>query len=466
MPDVTVSTPTVNYLLLAYIAVSLFLIFRFLINIYILLRKIRKNTTVPYHGSRLVLTHDRIVPHSFLNYVFINKKEFENKNIEKEILSHELAHIKQKHTADIMFIELITIIAWINPLLFFYRRAIQLNHEFLADDFVVNSITTPHKYQLLLLDKAKQPSVLVLSSSFNYLQTKKRIIMMTKNTSFRTAILKQIALIPVILITGFLFSTRVIAQDSKSSDTPVETQMQSPADDPSFNHANHSVSMGFSSWVASQIKYPSDALKNNAKGWVHVGYTVELDGSISNVKINAAADPKLGEAVAKAVKSSPKWLPGKNTTGKSPFKSAVSIKFEVPEKVISSEDIPVFAFGKIPIFGELTPGIEVDKVPLFPQAKAATEEADDDAIRSWVDQHLKYPEKALKAKIEGKVAVRFIVTSTGKLEDFLITRSASPELNSEAIRVLSLMPDWTPALQGGEAKNVYYNTEVNFKLPK
>jgi TonB family protein len=316
-----------------------------------------------------------------------------------------------------------------------------------------------------------QPSVLVLSSSFNYLQTRKRIIMMTKKTSYRIAILKQIALIPVIVATGFIFSTKVIAQETKKpaqqqTGTTQEQQKQSPENDPSFKHDRNSLSMGFSSWVASQIMYPQESLKNNVKGWVHVGYTVELDGTISNVKINAAPDPALGDAVANAVKSSPKWMPGKNTTNKSPFKSAVSIKFEIPEKVISSEDIPVFAFGKIPSFGELTIGIEVDQMPQFPEAKAATEEANEEAIRSWVDRHLKYPEKAIKAKIEGPVVIRFIVTKNGNLEDFLVTRSVSPVLNNEALRVISLMPDWKPAMQGGEPKNVYYNATVEFKLPK
>jgi TonB family protein len=417
------------------------------------------------------LTRDNYVPHSFLNYVFIYKEDYVKGNIEKEIFNHELAHVRQRHSLDILFIELITLFAWINPILYLYRRAIQLNHEFLADEFVVNSVTSPHDYQLLLLDKAMQPSVLVLSSSFNYLQTRKRIIMMTKKTSYRIAILKQIALIPVIVATGFIFSTKVIAQETKKpaqqqTGTTQEQQKQSPENDPSFKHDRNSLSMGFSSWVASQIMYPQESLKNNVKGWVHVGYTVELDGTISNVKINAAPDPALGDAVANAVKSSPKWMPGKNTTNKSPFKSAVSIKFEIPEKVISSEDIPVFAFGKIPSFGELTIGIEVDQMPQFPEAKAATEEANEEAIRSWVDRHLKYPEKAIKAKIEGPVVIRFIVTKNGNLEDFLVTRSVSPVLNNEALRVISLMPDWKPAMQGGEPKNVYYNATVEFKLPK
>jgi TonB family protein len=461
----------VNYLLLIYITVSVFLLFRFIINILVLIRKIRNNITLPYYGVKLVLTYDNQVPHSFLNYVFINKEEFEKEEIEKEIINHELAHIKQKHSIDILFIEFITLFAWINPLVYFYRKAMQLNHEFMADESVVKTFTNPQDYQLLLLDKALHPSVLVLSSSFNYLETKKRIIMMTKKTSPRVAILKQIALIPVLVFSVFLFSAKSIAQDSKKtvqkqSEIAFEQQKQSVDDDPSFKHDRHSLSMGFSPWVASQVKYPPESLKKNVKGWVHVGYTVDLDGSISNVKINAAPDPMLGEAVLKAVKSSPRWLPGKKTTGKSPFRSAVSIKFEIPEKVISSEEIPVFAFGKIPSFEELTPGIEVDEIPQFPKAKAATEEANEEAIRNWVDQNLKYPENAIKGKIEGEVTIRFIVTRDGKLEDFLVTRSASPLLNDEALRVISLMPDWKPAIQGGEPKNVYYNAIVEFKLPK
>jgi TonB family protein len=291
--------------------------------------------------------------------------------------------------------------------------------------------------------------------------------MMTKKTSLRTAILKQIALIPLILITGFLLSTRVIAQDSKpaqkKAETVVEPQMHGPDNVPSFNHDNYSISMGFSSWVAKQIKYPSDALKKNAKGWVNVGYTVLPDGSVSNVQVIAAAEPSLGEAVAKAIKSSPKWLPGKNAK---PFMSAVTIKFDIPEKVQSSDDIPVYAYGKVPMNEELNPGIDVDQIPMFPNAKAATEEANDEAVRLWVDKHLKYPEKALKAKIEGPVIVRFIVTNTGKLEDFLVTRSTSPELNDEALRIISTMPEWKPAMLGGQPQNVFCHAEVNFKLPK
>jgi TonB family protein len=459
-------TPT-NYLLIIYLAVTIFLLSRFLINIYILSKKIKNNGFVPYNGAKLVLTADEHVPHSFLNYIFINKEDFEQGKIEKEIFSHELAHIRQRHSLDILFIELITLFAWINPFLYFYRRAVQLNHEFLADKSVVNALTSPRIYQLLLLDKARQPRVLVLSSSFNYLQTKKRIIMMTRETSHRTALVKQIALIPVIAAAVLFFSTKVIARDTKiqpkQQNSSALQHQWTPENVPSFNHDKYSFTMGFSSWVASQIKYPTKALKEKIRGWVHIGYTVEPDGTISNVTINSAPDPLLGEAAANVVKSSPKWMPGKNL---SPVKSSVSIKFEIPEKVVSSQDIPVFTIDKVPFSEELHPSLDAEQLPHFPLANAATLQANDEAIGKWVDQHLKYPKKAIGEKVEGTVQVRFIVTKSGKLEDLSLVNSIHPLLDEEALRVISQMPDWKPAMQGGEPKDVYYYTAVVFKLPK
>jgi beta-lactamase regulating signal transducer with metallopeptidase domain len=204
-----------DILLIIYLAVTAFLFCRFIINILTLLIKIRKSILIQYGDgdAKLVLTNNNLVPHSFLKYIFVDCKDFENGSIEKEILGHELTHVKQKHSIDILLIELFVIFAWINPLLFIYKRAIQLNHEFLADEYVVNSFRDTDNYQLLLLSKATQTINPIFSSPFNYLITKKRIIMMSKKASFRTAIVKQIALIPMIAAIVFLFTTKTIAQD-------------------------------------------------------------------------------------------------------------------------------------------------------------------------------------------------------------------------------------------------------------
>jgi bla regulator protein BlaR1 len=212
LPSINDSFSLPTMLLVIYAAVTAFLFCRFVVNISVIFFKIRNNNSVKYQDVRLVLTKEDRVPYSFLKYVFVHFRDFESGTIEKEILGHELTHVKQRHSLDILFIEILMIFAWINPLLFMYRKAVQLNHEFLADQFVVNTFCNTQTYQLLLLDKATKTNNLLLSSPFNYLLTKKRIIMMSKKASLKVAILKQLALIPVIAATGFLFTTKTIAQ--------------------------------------------------------------------------------------------------------------------------------------------------------------------------------------------------------------------------------------------------------------
>jgi hypothetical protein len=129
-------------------------------------------------------------------------------------------------------VELLMVFAWVIPLLYLYRKAILLNHEYLADEAVVNTFNEPEIYQLLLFEKVSQSNNLVLSSPFNYLTTKKRLIMMTRKTSQKVAILKQIALIPLIVAIGFLFSTKVIAQDSPKQSVKQQQVEPSKTDAP------------------------------------------------------------------------------------------------------------------------------------------------------------------------------------------------------------------------------------------
>ena len=175
LPSVNENFTLSKILFLVYVTVTASLLCRFIVNISVILFKIKNNSSIQYMDAKIVLTNDDQIPHSFLKYIFVHFKDFESETIEKEILTHELTHVKQKHSIDILFIELLIIFAWINPFLLLYRKAVQLNHEFLADEFVVNTFCNTQTYQLLLLEKVSKTNNLLLSSPFNYLLTKKRI---------------------------------------------------------------------------------------------------------------------------------------------------------------------------------------------------------------------------------------------------------------------------------------------------
>jgi bla regulator protein BlaR1 len=208
------STNYVFLILLAgYIAITTILLVRFFINLHKILFKIRAHQTIQYKNSKIVLLNADLAPHSFLNYLFVNKKEYENGNIENEILIHENAHIRQKHSYDILLMEVLQIVFWFNPFLFCCKRAIKLNHEFLADEAVINSSQYISRYQYLLIDKASKKNNSTLTSQFNYSLTKKRLIMMTKRTSLGNALCRQMAIIPVVALSIFAFSIKSLAQE-------------------------------------------------------------------------------------------------------------------------------------------------------------------------------------------------------------------------------------------------------------
>lgn len=161
--------------------------------------KIKKQgRTIAYEGVALVILKDEILPHTFLNNIFISEKDYEEQIAAPELLTHELTHIHQRHTLDILFIELVKTLFWFNPLVYLYKRAIQMNHEFLADENVVSKHPDVPAYQQLLLKKAIPSPVYALASTINFNVTKKRFIMMTKTTTKTRAALLQFAVLPVI----------------------------------------------------------------------------------------------------------------------------------------------------------------------------------------------------------------------------------------------------------------------------
>ena len=211
----TVHNPAVNYIPYfiwgIYSIITILLAIRFTINIWHFIRKSAINTKVPYKGSTLILIQEKILPHTFLNRIFINEDDYKSNAIEKDLYTHELIHVKQWHTLDIFFIEVLKTIFWFNALLYFYKKAIQLNHEFLADEGVIKTSDTP-EYQRLLLQKTSYSTTLPLASNLNFLLTKKRFTMMTKKTSKWKSFTLKLSIVPVITAVIMLLCIETVAK--------------------------------------------------------------------------------------------------------------------------------------------------------------------------------------------------------------------------------------------------------------
>jgi len=179
-----------------------------------MLVKVRENHSLAYGEATLVLVKEKIVPHSFGRYIFINGEDYQSGLVPEEIVVHELTHVRQGHTYDILFIELLITFCWFNPVFYLYRNKIKQNHEFLADDAVVgaNNVIIPD-YLSILINYIPQNKKISFTSNFNFLITKKRLVMMTKTTSKKRALCSSIALIPVFIAAICVFSTKTVALD-------------------------------------------------------------------------------------------------------------------------------------------------------------------------------------------------------------------------------------------------------------
>jgi beta-lactamase regulating signal transducer with metallopeptidase domain len=188
---------------------------RFILQCIHLTRLIRNNLTIKEKDCTYVLLPYKTLPFTFLHFLFVEKKSFQNNSIEKEILYHELAHIRQKQSWDILLVESLRIIFWFNPLFLLYKKAIQLNHEFLADAEVNATFQDKAVYQWLLFNKISgHKADLSISSPFNFSSTKRRLIMMGKaSSSLKVNLLKTIS----VLITGFVM---VFLSSSRPLESP------------------------------------------------------------------------------------------------------------------------------------------------------------------------------------------------------------------------------------------------------
>lgn len=202
------------------------MLFRFLRGLYLITRKAVTNEKLVHQNAHLVLIEEKIAPFSFGNYIFLNKSIYQAKGIESDILLHELTHVRQKHTWDILFVELFLIAFWWNPILYLYKKAIQLNHEFLADREVLAHTQVP-TYQQLLLQNATG-NALYLTSSSTFSITKKRFLMMTHHTSVTARILRGLACLPLILVLIAGFSDWSLGQkNEKKTQKPVPVAIDS-----------------------------------------------------------------------------------------------------------------------------------------------------------------------------------------------------------------------------------------------
>ncbi|HJP62994.1 MAG TPA: M56 family metallopeptidase, partial [Mucilaginibacter sp.] len=169
-----------DYVLLAYGIIAALLLINFLIKVYKLLRLVQTNKTVKNADFKLVELPGENNAFSFFNYLFISP----GLSLSSVVIRHEMTHIRQKHSWDIIYLELLKIVNWFNPVVYLLQNSMKEVHEFIADADTADHDVSTQNYTDFLINNAYGINENTLTNTFfNKSLLKKRIIMLHKKKS-------------------------------------------------------------------------------------------------------------------------------------------------------------------------------------------------------------------------------------------------------------------------------------------
>lgn len=284
---------------------------RFGRNLLRIYRKVRYNPKFKSQSVFHVLLQLPMTPHSFFNYIFFNKTDYDSDTIPEEVIIHETAHATQKHSWDIVVIELLCIVFWFNPLIYFIKHSIKLNHEFLADRAVLQKGADTSTYQKILLDFSspdnyRDSSLINLAHSINYSSTrlnglfskdafgqvKKRFTVMKTHTSRKAAWLKGILILPLVAVLIYGFSTtKTIEKPLTDSGTNVHNTNSSAI--PTARSIDIQIKQNGSYVVEGVLATKSTLAKTVSK--LHQDLTPAIRSQMMNIHITQPEKPSREE---------------------------------------------------------------------------------------------------------------------------------------------------------------------------
>ncbi|NPA45316.1 MAG: TonB family protein [Chlorobi bacterium] len=275
-----------------------------------------------YNGTEIFISKKNISAFSFLNKIFFNEDEIKKPNF-NNILQHELAHVKQKHTIDIIILEIAKIIMWFNPMIYFYRNQLKMLHEYLADEEVILQGFKADEYKMLLI-KQQIGFNFEFANHFNKSLTLKRINMINKFESSEFAKLKLLFAIPILAITLMLFS---FSENNEIETVNISENLQ----DTIFTKVKtmpkyKGGAIALRTFVAKNVKYPEKSKKNNIEGTVYIKFEVTKNAKIGKIEIEKGVNEELNAESVRVISSLPDFeKPGYNKKGE-----AVNVWFRMP----------------------------------------------------------------------------------------------------------------------------------------
>ena len=294
------------------------------------------------------LPGDSVPSFSFGRYLVLNRTDAQT---EPDVLiRHEEAHIRQCHTADVLFIEIARAVFWFNPMLLLYKRSLQEVHEFLADEAVARTAPRPDYARQLVAYALNVPSALLTTPFVSVSTLKQRIVMLQKPQTGQRALLAYALVLP---LAGLLTLCTQPDRDqplnevglakARTATKPVKVEGEIftvVEEQPEFQGGME----GLGQYIHQSLKYPATAEKAKAQGRVFVSFVVTKSGEITDVKILKGIGFGADEESIRMVSTMPRWKPGRQN-GK-----PVNVRYNLPINFQLEEDDKKSAFTGVKHF--------------------------------------------------------------------------------------------------------------------
>ena len=356
-------------LLATYVLGVMLFVGKALLSVGSLLRLIGRARCVEVrNGIRIYTMQGDISPFSWFRYIIMSEKDWQENR--REIVLHEMAHIRRCHSMDVAVCNMMIVFQWYNPAAWLLKRELQTVHEYEADEAVLSAGVDANHYQMLLIRKAVGERLFSMANNLNHNSLKKRITMMKIKRTNPVQKAKIAFVLPLAAMTVAAFASQKVEnlsekveQESEAfssvSDNPVvravgETTRVAAVkvqEDKALEEAS-SLSMASDTaetksgkefpcipetfpqfpgghialveYLSKNIKFPKEKEKENVRARVVASFTVDKDGSITDAKIVRSQGEAFDNEALRVINGMPKWIPG-TQNGK-----AVSVKYTLP----------------------------------------------------------------------------------------------------------------------------------------
>lgn len=305
----------------------------------------------------IVIANTTVSPFSWGRYLVVSPADTDN----RLIIEHELIHIRNRHSLDLIFAQLFIIFNWFNPVAWLMRRELSAVHEYDVDRRILNSGVKATDYQMLLIRKTVGPGFQSIANSLNHSQLKNRLTMMLKSKSKSARYLCAAALLPAALLAAAMTDfpavastirnvaavsydkvSEISAPEQETEALPAETAATETVSDKSEPVTSAEVMPHYPGGerallqaLMSELKYPETPFKEGIGGYTVVGFTVTKNGTIDDIKIRkSSGNEELDAEAVRAIKAgiTEKWTPG--TVGGEP----VNCQYTLPVKFSLKKD--------------------------------------------------------------------------------------------------------------------------------